>query len=62
MKFLCANRIPPDGTPRSVAEATVSGAMLFAYVTYAVWLCPIKRTSGLYELMLQLIVSVSPRF
>ena len=27
MKFLCANRIAPDGTPRSA-----SGAILFAYV------------------------------
>ena len=29
MKFLCANRIAPDGTPRS---AVTSGAMLFAFV------------------------------
>ena len=30
MKFLCANRIAPDGTPRSCG--VTSGAILFAYV------------------------------
>ena len=30
MKFLCANRIAPDGTPRSAAST--SGAILFASV------------------------------
>ena len=38
MKFLCANRIAPDGTPQNVT----SGAMLFA--------CQTKRTPGLNEL------------
>ena len=34
MKFLCANRIAPNGTPRSAASerGVTSGAMLFAYV------------------------------
>ena len=31
MKFLCANRIAPDGTPHRLCGVT-SGAMLFAYV------------------------------
>ena len=36
MKFLCANRIAPDGTPHSAG--------------YSVCLCSTKRTPGLYEL------------
>ena len=41
MKFLCANRIAPDGTPRSARHIW----------DYAVCLCPTNRTPGLYELM-----------
>ena len=32
MKFFCANRIAPDGTPRSAFCDVPSGAMLFAFV------------------------------
>ena len=40
MKFLCANRIAPDGTPRFAAS----------HLGYAVYqLCPTKRTPGLNE-------------
>ena len=41
MKILFANRIAPDGTPRSAAS----------HRGYAVCLCPTKRTPGLYELI-----------
>ena len=39
MEFLCANRIAPDGTPRSAAS----------HLGYIVCLCPIKGTQGLNE-------------
>ena len=44
IKFLCANRITPDGTPlgRRILRRHIWG--------YAVCLCPTKRTSGLNEL------------
>ena len=42
MKFLCANRIAPDGTPRSA----VSHLRLYCC------LCPTNGTPGLYELKL----------
>ena len=45
MKFLCANRIGPDGTPRSAAS----------HRGYAVCLCPTKGTPGLNELKLSFI-------
>ena len=38
MKIMSANRIAPDGTPRSMAS-------------HSVCLCPIKRTLGLYGLI-----------
>ena len=47
MKFLCANRIAPDGTPRSVASHLGGGG-------YVVCLYPTKRTPGLNELILNL--------
>ena len=40
MKFLCANRIAPDGTPRSAA----------IHLGFTICLCPTKGTPGLYEL------------
>ena len=40
MKFLCANRIAPDGMPRFAAS----------HLGYTVCLCPTIRTPGLYEL------------
>ena len=44
IKFLFANRIAPDGTPRSGASH------LGIYWGYTVCLCPIKGTPGLNEL------------
>ena len=40
-KFLCANRIATDGTPRSAAS----------HLGYTVCLCPTKGTPGLNELI-----------
>ena len=40
IKFHCANRIAPDGMPRSAAS----------HLGLCCLLCPIYRTSGLYEL------------
>ena len=49
MKFLCANRIVPDGTPRPIWG-------------YSVCLRPIKGTPGLYELRLTTLVPELVRF
>ena len=43
MKRRFANRIAPDGTPRSAAS----------HVGYSVCLCPIKGTPGLNELIIK---------
>ena len=53
MNFLCANRIAPDGMPRSAASHLGLCCLPMSHKWgYAVCLCSIKRTSGLNELML----------
>ena len=47
MKILSADRIVPDGTPRSAA----------LHLGYAVCLCPTKRTTVLNELILAFATS-----
>ena len=43
MKFLCANRVPRDGTPPQLRTAA-------SHLVLCCCLCLIKRTTGLYEL------------